>query len=112
MDLTAQMNSLKKEKYLPFKWFYYPNPPTDPDHVIPWSFICHDKIWNLVYCCKGCNGRKNARLSNQNLFKLVLQRNLDLQNNKYDFNNELLSYSKKDYDGLYKYTHQNGLRIG
>ena len=110
-SLRGQMNSLKGEKYLPFKCFYCTNTPTTLDHIIPWSFISHDKIWNLVYCCKGCNGRKNARLCDRKVFKSILLRNLDLIKNKYDFNNELLSYSEPDYIELFDYAEQNGIKI-
>ncbi|MBR3512746.1 MAG: HNH endonuclease [Clostridia bacterium] len=29
------------------------------DHVIPWSYLYSDDLWNLVYVHKGCNSRKN-----------------------------------------------------
>lgn len=31
---------------------------SDVDHVVPWSFIAEDKIWNLVLACDQCNGDK------------------------------------------------------
>lgn len=32
------------------------------DHFIPWSFVLHDEIWNLVPTFKNINSRKNDRL--------------------------------------------------
>tara|TARA_B110000902_G_scaffold73783_1_gene87103 strand:+ start:192 stop:878 length:687 start_codon:yes stop_codon:yes gene_type:complete len=32
------------------------------DHVIPWSYIYSDDLWNLVYTHKGCNSSKSNRI--------------------------------------------------
>ncbi len=32
------------------------------DHVIPWSYMFSDDLWNLVYCHKGENSQKSNRL--------------------------------------------------
>lgn len=32
------------------------------DHVIPWSYMFSDDLWNLVYCHKGENSKKSNRL--------------------------------------------------
>lgn len=32
------------------------------DHFIPWSFVLHDEIWNLVPTFKNINSRKNDKL--------------------------------------------------
>ena len=29
------------------------------DHVIPWSYLYSDDLWNLVYVHKSCNSRKS-----------------------------------------------------
>ena len=48
------------------------------DHVIPWSFIFHDDLWNLVYTHKSCNSSKsNSIPSKLNINKLE-NRNKDL----------------------------------
>ena len=32
------------------------------DHVIPWSFLLSDPLWDLVLACASCNGRKSDTL--------------------------------------------------
>ena len=32
------------------------------DHVIPWSYMYSDDLWNLVYTHKGCNSSKSNRI--------------------------------------------------
>lgn len=52
------------------------NPPID--HVIPWSFLYSDDIWNLVYTHQSCNSKKNnVTPSEEQIIKLEL-RNIDL----------------------------------
>ena len=48
------------------------------DHVIPWSFMFSDDLWNLVYCHQGENSSKsNCRPSEDIISRLEL-RNLNL----------------------------------
>ncbi|WP_372453341.1 HNH endonuclease domain-containing protein [Priestia aryabhattai] len=35
------------------------------DHVIPWSYMFSDDLWNLVYCHKGENSHKSNRLPSE-----------------------------------------------
>ena len=60
------------------------------DHVIPWSYMFSDDLWNLVYCHKGENSQKSnllpseehiVRLENRNT--LLLQR-MDNKSRDYD----------------------------
>ncbi|MHA1757772.1 MAG: HNH endonuclease domain-containing protein [Promethearchaeota archaeon] len=48
------------------------------DHVIPWSFMYSDDLWNLVYVHKSCNSSKSNRLpSERDIFNLE-ERNVKL----------------------------------
>ena len=50
------------------------------DHVIPWSYLYSDDIWNLVYVCKSCNSSKNNFLVDELQIAKLQQRNIDLYN--------------------------------
>ena len=45
------------------------------DHVIPWSFIFDDQLWNLVPACGACNGRKSNFLPDPRTYKDLVARN-------------------------------------
>lgn len=46
------------------------------DHIIPWSYLYSDDIWNLVYVHKSCNSIKNNRIpSKEEIEKLKLRNN-------------------------------------
>ncbi len=47
------------------------------DHVIPWSYLYSDDLWNLVYACKSCNSSKNDKLVTKELVN-----KLNIRNNK------------------------------
>ncbi|MFZ5642010.1 MAG: HNH endonuclease [Bacillota bacterium] len=58
------------EKYLDLEnpdriCFYCGQPIADDklfiDHVIPWTYLCSDDIWNLVYSHKGCRPVKTSQ---------------------------------------------------
>jgi hypothetical protein len=36
--------------------------PVCVDHVLPWSFLLDDPLWDLVLACAPCNGSKSDRL--------------------------------------------------
>ena len=38
------------------------------DHFIPWSFVLHDRLWNLVPTSKAVNSSKNDRLPQLELY--------------------------------------------
>ena len=38
------------------------------DHFIPWSFVLHDELWNLIPTIREVNSSKNDRLPNLDLF--------------------------------------------
>lgn len=45
------------------------------DHVIPWSFMYSDDLWNLVYCHKSENSAKQATLVDEEIILKVEERN-------------------------------------
>ena len=45
------------------------------DHVIPWSFMYSDDLWNLVYCHKSENSSKQATLVDEETIIKVEERN-------------------------------------
>lgn len=73
------------------------------DHVIPWSYMYSNDLWNLVYTHKGCNSSKSNRivgeleiiqLENRNKELVQLLNNLEIQ----DKHTEELELSiRKDY---------------
>ena len=46
------------------------------DHVIPWSFLFDDQLWNLVPACGGCNGRKGGSLPDRHTYGMLERRNV------------------------------------
>jgi 5-methylcytosine-specific restriction endonuclease McrA len=48
------------------------------DHVIPWSYMYSDDIWNLVYVHKGCNSRKSNKIPTNESIKNLSHRNAEL----------------------------------
>ena len=64
------------------------------DHVIPWSYMYSDDLWNIVYVHKGCNSSKsNITPSLENINNLKERNNKlkELLHNKYgDKNIKLL----------------------
>ena len=48
------------------------------DHVIPWSYMYSDDLWNLVYCHKSENSMKQATLVDEEIILKVEERNKNL----------------------------------
>ncbi|WP_097041926.1 HNH endonuclease domain-containing protein [Terribacillus aidingensis] len=73
---------------------------TSVDHVIPWSYMFSDDLWNLVYCHKGENSEKSNRLPSQEDITRLEERNNQLlermQNNTKDYD-QLQIAVEKDY---------------
>jgi hypothetical protein len=47
--------------------------PVCVDHVLPWSFLLDDPLWDLVLACVPCNGSKSDRLPEKSFIdKLAL----------------------------------------
>ncbi len=49
------------------------------DHVIPWSFLLEDPIWDLVLACPACNNRKSDWLPAHEYIEKLKRRNHDLR---------------------------------
>jgi 5-methylcytosine-specific restriction endonuclease McrA len=45
------------------------------DHVIPWSFLLEDPLWDLVLACAQCNGSKSDWLPAEASLRALLERN-------------------------------------
>lgn len=48
------------------------------DHVIPWSFLKTDALWNFVFACPHCNESKNNRIPSDEFLKALEERNHEL----------------------------------
>lgn len=48
------------------------------DHVIPWSYLYSDDIWNLVYVHKSCNSSKSNVIPNEVMIRKLKERNIEL----------------------------------
>lgn len=46
------------------------------DHVIPWSFIKNDYLWNFVLACPECNSSKNNNLPDAIYINELIDRNI------------------------------------
>lgn len=62
------------------------------DHVIPWSFIFSDDLWNLVYAHRSCNSSKSNRILEEKTIIRLEQRNEGLLSHL--LNDEELSKKK------------------
>ena len=50
------------------------------DHVIPWSYMYSDDLWNMVYVCQHCNSIKSNVIPKQNQINRLKERNIRLLN--------------------------------
>lgn len=50
------------------------------DHVIPWSYMYSDDLWNLVYVCQHCNSIKSNVIPSKNQIERLKERNNKLLN--------------------------------
>ena len=48
------------------------------DHVIPWSYLYSDDLWNLVYVEKGVNSSKSNTIPSEELVNKLIDRNKEL----------------------------------
>lgn len=91
-DEQLRRNSLSKFKHALLKQFpdgivrdFYTDNILDPtdisiDHVIPWSFMYSDDIWNLVITSKSRNSSKSNNKTTQDYIDRLKKRNLELEN--------------------------------
>lgn len=74
------------------------------DHFLPWSYVCHNQLWNLTPVTNTVNSQKSNHLPP----KLSIQR---LANQQYEFiriTSDL--YEQKKWDGLME-SHMNDLHL-
>jgi CRISPR/Cas system Type II protein with McrA/HNH and RuvC-like nuclease domain len=45
------------------------------DHVIPWSYVLEDRVWNLVLACKNCNSEKSNQTPGDRYLNDLVHRN-------------------------------------
>ncbi|PET71739.1 HNH endonuclease [Bacillus sp. AFS001701] len=62
------------------------------DHVIPWSYMFSNDLWNLVYCHKGENSEKSNRMPLEQDIKRLEERNKALL--------QVLDSNSKEFDQL------------
>ncbi|MDA7793347.1 hypothetical protein N8985_04475 [Glaciecola sp.] len=48
------------------------------DHVLPWSYLYSDDLWNLVYVDRGYNSSKSNHLPNEEVIERLEERNIRL----------------------------------
>jgi len=65
------------------------------DHVIPWSYLFSDDLWNLIYVHRGCNSCKNNRIPTDAEILKLKKRNFDLLKKA-----QVLNYKDKAIDEL------------
>ena len=53
---------------------------SDVHHVIPWSYLYSDDLWNLVYTKKSANLQQSNKLPTKKMIKKLEKRNLELLN--------------------------------
>ena len=67
------------------------------DHVIPWSYLYSDDLWNLVYVKKSENSIKSNRLPSEAMIEKLEKRNKRLlallDQNKKDKHSEELEFA-------------------
>lgn len=81
------------------------------DHVIPWSFMKADNLWNFVLSCPTCNTQKNDKLPSQKDLNNLRKRNIDLQTSNNEFvKKEMATYPEK-LDEIYRYAQDCGYVI-
>ena len=48
------------------------------DHVIPWSFLKTDSLWNFVFACPHCNESKSNKIPTEEFLTRLIERNNEL----------------------------------
>ena len=82
------------------------------DHVIPWSFIKSDHLWNFVLACPACNIKKKDQLPTRQKLAAVVSRNESLS----QLNNSIISLEFRGYHEnllwqLWEYGYKRGLHV-
>jgi len=53
-------------------------PQPHAEHVVPWSFVAENKVWNLVLSCKDCNFEKSSRTPTNRFVTKLVRRNEEI----------------------------------
>ena len=81
------------------------------DHVIPWSFMKSDHLWNFVLSCPSCNARKNDRLPSKVIVSRVVTRNEEMINSQNTFvKEEFVGYNADLLWTIWEYAKLSGIR--
>lgn len=122
LDLSAKRNNLLAYRKILFEEFEERNcfycgrkllkGKVEVDHVIPWSFIKDDNLWNLVLACHECNRQKSDKLPDISYMNALVERNNDIiiemdEKEMKNYRNEKLKYiyywaKLNGYDKIWK----------
>lgn len=82
------------------------------DHVIPWSFVKADHLWNFVLACPNCNTKKKDRLPTREGLSHLIVRNekLSLIDKPY-ITVEFKGYSPDLLWRIWDYAKLSGIRV-
>lgn len=81
------------------------------DHVIPWSFVKSDHLWNFVLACPTCNTKKKDRLpSKENLSRVIVRNEQFISIPKPIIEIEFKGYQADLMWKIWNYAKQSGLR--
>lgn len=70
------------------------------DHVIPWSFVLEDRVWNLVLACKECNVSKSDRIPDVSHLRNLNVRNAKLISEIRTLTEPLSGPLKRDFEAF------------
>ncbi len=71
------------------------------DHVIPWSFLLEDPIWDLVLSCAICNSAKSDWLPESVFIERLVRRNQEVLREKLQ-NKASMLFGAEDIERLYQ----------
>ena len=82
------------------------------DHVIQWSYIKGDYIWNFVLACPACNEKKNDKLPSRSILSRVVVRNEEFVHSEDPFVcKELSAYTPDTLWAIWDYAKLSGIRV-
>ena len=85
---------------------------THVDHVLPWSFVKSDHLWNFVLACPKCNTKKKDLLPSKQKLAEVTTRNQEMISNQDPFiHKELVGYSEDLMWKIWDYAYRQGYRV-
>jgi len=81
------------------------------DHVIPWSFVKSDHLWNFVLACPACNTKKKDKLpSKENLSRVIVRNEQFITIPKTIIKVEFKGYQSDLMWKIWNYAKLSGLR--